>query len=88
MAVFESGPANADCTAGVIVALSFYLCPWFFRREIMPGVDYIHFLIPGLIMMTVLQNAFANTSSSLIQSKVTGNIVFYCCRPFPHGGMP
>jgi len=54
----------------------------------MPGVDYIHFLIPGLIMMTVLQNAFANTSSSLIQSKVTGNIVFYCCRPFPHGGMP
>ena len=58
----------------------------FFKREIMPGVDYIHFLIPGLIMMAVLQNAFANTSSSLSQSKVTGNIVFLLLSPIPSWG--
>ena len=39
-------------------------------------VGYTSFLIPGLVMMSVLQNAFANSSSSLIQSKVTGNLVF------------
>ncbi|MFM8812726.1 MAG: ABC transporter permease [Methylophilaceae bacterium] len=44
--------------------------------EIYPGVDYTVFLIPGLIMMSLLQNAFANSSSSLIQSKVMGNIIF------------
>ena len=41
-----------------------------------PGVSYIQFLIPGLAMMAVLQNSFANSSSSIIQSKVTGNMVF------------
>ena len=40
------------------------------------NVRYTSFLIPGLVMMSVLQNAFSNTSSSLIQSKITGNIVF------------
>lgn len=39
------------------------------------GVDYMRFLAPGLIMMAMVQNAFANTSSSLIISKVQGNIV-------------
>ena len=39
------------------------------------GVSYDQFLIPGLAMMSMLQNAFANTSSSLIQSKITGNIL-------------
>ncbi|MEO7343583.1 MAG: ABC transporter permease, partial [Methylotenera sp.] len=42
------------------------------------------FLIPGLIMMSVLQNAFANSSSSLIQSKVMGNIVFVLLTPLTH----
>ncbi len=51
------------------------------RGEIFPGVGYTEFLIPGLAMMAVLQNAFANTSSSLIQSKVTGNIVFVLLPP-------
>src|SRR5512146_2045438 len=41
--------------------------------EVFPGVDYASFLIPGLAMMSVLQNAFANSSSSLMQSKMTGN---------------
>ena len=39
------------------------------------------FLIPGLVMMSVLQNAFANSSSSLIQSKITGNLVFILLPP-------
>lgn len=44
-------------------------------------VPYTAFLIPGLMMMSVLQNAFANTSSSLIQSKITGNLVFVLLSP-------
>ena len=51
------------------------------RVEVFPGVSYIEFLIPGLAMMAMLQNAFANSSSSLIQSKVTGNIVFILLPP-------
>jgi ABC-2 type transport system permease protein len=46
-----------------------------------PGVSYIEFLIPGLAMMAVLQNSFANSSSSIIQSKVTGNMVFILLPP-------
>ncbi|MFC4160104.1 ABC transporter permease [Chitinimonas lacunae] len=49
-----------------------------------PGVRYTAFLIPGLAMMSMLQNAFANTSSSLIQSKITGNIVFILLPPLSH----
>lgn len=45
------------------------------------GVSYTQFLLPGLVMMTVLQNAFANTSSSIAQSKVNGNIVFLLMAP-------
>lgn len=44
-------------------------------------VGYTAFLIPGLIMMSVLQNAFANASSSLIQSKITGNLIFVLLPP-------
>lgn len=40
------------------------------------GVTYTEFIIPGLIMMSVLQNAFSNTSSSLLQSKIIGNLVY------------
>ena len=46
-----------------------------------PGVSYLEFLVPGLAMMAMLQNAFANSSSSLIQSKITGNIVFILLPP-------
>ncbi|WP_373976589.1 ABC transporter permease [Chitinibacter sp. SCUT-21] len=49
-----------------------------------PGVRYTAFLIPGLMMMSMLQNAFANTSSSLIQSKITGNIVYILLPPLSH----
>src|SRR5574340_1138658 len=53
--------------------------------EAFPGVEYTAFLIPGLAMMSVLQNAFANSSSSLMQSKMTGNIVFVLLPPLSHG---
>ncbi len=49
------------------------------------GVPYTSFLVPGLVMMQVLQNAFANSSSSLIQAKITGSIVFVLLPPIPHG---
>lgn len=54
------------------------------RVQVYEGVPYTQFLIPGLIMMSVLQNAFANSSSSLIQSKVMGNIVFLLLTPLTH----
>ena len=44
-------------------------------------LSYTAFLVPGLVMMSLLQNAFANTSSSLIQSKITGNLVFVLLAP-------
>jgi ABC-2 type transport system permease protein len=54
------------------------------RVEVYPGVSYTAFLVPGLVMMSVLQNAFANASSSLIQSKITGNLVFILLPPLSH----
>jgi ABC-2 type transport system permease protein len=54
------------------------------RLEVYEGVPYSSFLIPGLIMMSLLQNSFANSSSSLIQSKVMGNIVFLLLTPLSY----
>jgi ABC-2 type transport system permease protein len=54
------------------------------RVQVYDGVAYTAFLIPGLVMMSVLQNAFANSSSSLIQSKITGNLVFILLTPLSH----
>ncbi len=48
------------------------------------SVSYTAFLVPGLVMMSVLQNAFANSSSSLIQSKIMGNLVFLLLTPLSH----
>jgi len=47
-------------------------------------ISYTTFLVPGLIMMSVLQNAFANSSSSLVQSKITGSLVFILLTPLSH----
>ncbi|KQW38580.1 ABC transporter permease [Rhizobacter sp. Root404] len=52
--------------------------------KVFGSVGYTSFLIPGLVMMSVLQNAFANSSSSLIQSKITGNLVFLLVAPLSH----
>jgi ABC-2 type transport system permease protein len=54
------------------------------RVTVFENVGYTSFLIPGLVMMSVLQNAFANSSSSLIQSKITGNLVFLLVAPLSH----
>ena len=47
-------------------------------------IPYTAFLVPGLVMMSMLQNAFSNASSSLIQSRVTGNLVFVLLPPLSH----
>lgn len=52
--------------------------------KVFGDVGYTSFLVPGLVMMSVLQNAFANSSSSLVQSKVTGNLVFLLVTPLSH----
>ena len=54
------------------------------RAQVYAGVSYAAFLIPGLVMMAILQNAFANSSSSLIQSKITGNLVFILLTPLSY----
>ena len=56
------------------------------RMATVSGVSYSSFLIPGLVMMSVLQNSFANSSSSLIQSKISGNLVFVLVTPLSHWG--
>jgi ABC-2 type transport system permease protein len=57
------------------------------RVQVFSGVSYTAFLIPGLVMMSVLQNAFANSSSSLMQSKITGNLVFILLPPLSYWEM-
>ncbi|MDT8363617.1 MAG: ABC transporter permease [Nitrosomonas sp.] len=54
------------------------------RAQVHAGVTYAAFLVPGLVMMAILQNAFANASSSLIQSKITGNLVFILLTPLSY----
>ena len=54
------------------------------RVKVYDTVSYTSFLVPGLVMMSVLQNAFANSSSSLIQSKIMGNLVFILLAPLNH----
>lgn len=54
------------------------------RVQIYDSLSYTSFLIPGLIMMSMLQNSFANPSSSLIQSRITGNLVFVLLPPLSH----
>ena len=52
--------------------------------EVYQGISYTVFLIPGLVMMAMMQNAFANASSSMIQSKISGNIVFLLLSPLTY----
>ena len=55
------------------------------RASFAGDVDFVTFLVPGLVMMNVLQNAFANTSSSLVISKVQGNVVDLLVPPLGPG---
>ena len=73
--------------APVLTALLFLLVFGHTLRSTLepyPGVGYTAFLVPGLAMMAVLQNAFANSSSSLMQSKMTGSIIFVLLPPLSH----
>src|SRR3569833_1604815 len=76
--------ATQTLTAPIVTAMLYLLifghvlADWI---QVYPQVRYTSFLIPGLVMMSVLQNAFANSSSSLIQSKITGNLVFLLVTP-------
>ena len=54
------------------------------RVRVFENTSYAQFLVPGLVMMSVLQNAFANSSSSLIQSKISGNLVFMMLPPISY----
>ena len=60
-------------TAGLFL-LIFTIAVGSKRGDVM-GVPFLTFLAPGILTMTVIQNAFANTSSSIVISKVQGNIV-------------
>jgi ABC-2 type transport system permease protein len=51
------------------------------RITVYDSVSYTAFLVPGLVMMSLLQNAFANSSSSMVQSKMMGNLVFILLTP-------
>ena len=53
--------------------------------RVVEGVDFARFLAPGLIMMSLMQNSFANTSSSLVMAKVQGNIVHQVGLPWHYG---
>lgn len=73
LAVWTQTLAAPLVTAGLFLAV-FALAIGPSRGDVM-GVSFVHFLAPGILMMTVIQNAFANTSSSLVISKVQGNVV-------------
>ncbi len=73
MAVWQQTIFAPLMTAGLFV-LVFALALGRNRGEVM-GLPYLSFLAPGILMMTVIQNAFANTSSSIISAKMQGNIV-------------
>ena len=79
--------ATQTITAPILTAMLYLLIFGHVLEEhvqVYPDVRYTAFLIPGLVMMSVLQNAFANSSSSLIQSKITGNLVFVLLPPLSH----
>src|SRR3546814_7721068 len=54
------------------------------RVHVYDTLPYTSFLIPGLMMMSMLQNSVANPSSSLIQSRITGNMVFILLPQLSH----
>ncbi len=73
MAVWSQTLAAPLITAGLFLAI-FTLAIGSRRGEVM-GVPFVEFLAPGILMMTVIQNAFANTSSAIMIAKIQGNIV-------------
>lgn len=79
--------ATQTLTAPIVTAMLYLLIFGHVLEEhvqVLDGVSYTAFLVPGLVMMTILQNAFANASSSMIQSKISGNMVFVLLTPLSH----
>lgn len=79
--------ATQTITAPILTALLYLLIFGHALEDyvqIYPGVSYTAFLVPGLVMMSLLQNSFANSSSSLIQSKINGSLVFILLSPISH----
>ncbi|WP_245243055.1 ABC transporter permease [Pararhodobacter sp. SW119] len=83
LAVWTQTLAAPLVTAGLFLAI-FTLAIGPSRGPVM-GVAFTHFLAPGILMMTVIQNAFANTSSSIVIAKVQGNIVDTLMPPLSAG---
>src|SRR4051812_3191530 len=55
------------------------------RLRELDGVPYVRFIVPGLIMLSLIQNAFLNTSSSLFVAKLQGTIVDLLVAPISVG---
>ncbi len=83
LAVWTQTLAAPLVTAGLFLAV-FALAIGPSRGPVM-GVDFVAFLAPGILMMTVIQNAFANTSSSIVVAKVQGNFVDTLMPPLSAG---
>jgi ABC-2 type transport system permease protein len=79
---------SVQTVAAPVLTATLYLVVFAYALEgrvrVYDSIPYTDFLVPGLVMMSVLQNAFANSSSSLIQSKITGNIVFILLSPISY----
>ncbi|MEM9122485.1 MAG: ABC transporter permease [Pseudomonadota bacterium] len=74
----------APAVTSVLFLIIFTFAVGQYRGDV-GALAYTDFLVPGLIMMTLLQNAFANTSSSLMIAKIQGNIVDYLMPPLSAG---
>ncbi|WP_299836897.1 ABC transporter permease [uncultured Jannaschia sp.] len=74
----------APLATAALFLLVFSLAVGTRRGEVM-GLPFVHFLAPGILMMTVIQNSFANVSSSIVISKVQGNIVDTLMPPLSGG---
>ena len=74
----------APALTSVLFMLVFWLA-FGARRGDMAGISFAAFLAPGILMMSVIQNAFANTSSSIIVAKIQGNIVDTLMPPLSPG---
>lgn len=83
MSVWTQTIAAPLVTAGLFI-LIFTLAIGTRRGDVM-GVPFVSFLVPGILMMTVIQNAFANTSSSIMIAKSQGNIVDTLMPPLSAG---
>jgi ABC-2 type transport system permease protein len=79
---------SVQTVAAPVLTAALYLVVFAYALEgrvrMYDSIAYTDFLVPGLVMMSVLQNAFANSSSSLVQSKITGNIIFILLPPISY----